>query len=190
MTATAPFTPTDAAPETVRRFARILGALAALIAARFLRRPDLLALIVPLWRWLNRAVRRLERAVARPVVARATGKQQEHTAPAPAARMRLPGGRGWVVRVLGYEAVGYASQLQHLLCEPEMQALLAAMPAVGRVLRPVCRMLGVTGVAGLALPVPSRPRRVRVTQEPAWEPGRAALRAGDWRFPPVDEKLG
>ena len=34
MTTAAPFTPTDAAPETVQRFARILGALAGLIAAR------------------------------------------------------------------------------------------------------------------------------------------------------------
>ena len=190
MTTAAPFTPTDAAPETVQRFARILGALAGLIAARFLRRPDLLALIVPLWRWLNRAVRRLERAVARPVVARAPGAKRERTATAPAAGMRLPGGRGWLVRVLGYEAAAYASQLQHLLREPEMQALLAAMPAVGRVLRPVCRMLGVTAVAGLARPVRPRPRRVRAKREPAWEPGRAALLAGDGRLRPVDEKLG
>ena len=180
MMAVAPFTPTDAAPETVRRFGVILGALATLIAARFLRRPDLLGLIVPLWRWLNRAVRRLERAVARPEVARAVvakrEAKRERAAGVPAAGVRLPGGRGWLVRVLGHEAAGYASQLQHLLNEPEMQALLAARPAMGRVLRPVCRMLGVTEMPGLALPVPVRPRRVRAKREPAWEPGRAALR--------------
>ena len=171
ITTAAPFTPTDAAPETVQRFARILGALAGLIAARFLRRPDLLALIVPLWRWLNRAVRRLERAVARPVVARAPGAKRERTATAPAAGMRLPGGRGWLVRVLGYEAAAYASQLQQLLREPEMQALLAAMPGMARVLRPVCRMLLLEEVAAVALPV-----RVRVRPERAPKPKRERVR--------------
>ena len=178
----------------------ILAGLAAVVAARFLRQPHLLALILPLWGRLNRAVRRLERAVARPVVAPVVAvpvvavpvvaAKRERARKPPAAGVRLPGGRGWLVRVLGYEAAGYASQLQHLLNEPEMQALLAALPAVGRVLRPVCRMLGVTEVVGLAVPeVAEKPRRVRAKRIPVWEPGRAALRAGDWRLRPVDEKL-
>ena len=165
-----------------------------MVAARFLRQPHLLALILPLWGRLNRAVRRLERAVAhpvaRPVVAPVVAAKRERARKPPTAGVRLPGGRGWLVRVLGYEAAGYASQLQHLLNEPEMQALLLALPAVGRVLRPVCRMLGVTAVVGLAVPeVAEKPRRVRAKRIPVWEPGRAALRAGDWRLRPLDETL-
>ena len=54
----------------------------------------------------------------------------------------LPRGRGWLVGELGAEAAGYGSQLAHVLAGPQMQALLAAVPGAGRVLRPVCRMLG------------------------------------------------
>lgn len=187
--AAAPFTPTDAAPESVRRFGLILARLAATVAWRFLREPALVALIVPLWNWLNRAVRRLERAMTGPAVARAAVAKQ---ARGPRAQgVRLPGGRGWLVRVLGHEAAASASQLQHLLNDPEMQAMLVALPAVGRVLRPVCRMLGVTEVAGLAAPaVAPKPRRVRTRRTPVWEPGRAALRAGDLTWRQVEEKPG
>ena len=68
------------------------------------------------------------------------------------------------MRALGYEAAGYGSQLAALLAEPELQALLLAAPAAGRILRPLCRMLGVEPVGALA-PVaadaPVRKRRVR-----------------------------
>ncbi|MBC7635866.1 MAG: hypothetical protein H7251_09715, partial [Acetobacteraceae bacterium] len=37
----------------------------------------------------------------------------------------------------------YGCQLEALLAEPAMQAALADMPGLGRVLRPLCRMLGV-----------------------------------------------
>ncbi len=41
-------------------------------------------------------------------------------------------------------AAAGAAQLQTLLTEPEMAALTAAAPQMGRLLRPLCRMLGVT----------------------------------------------
>ena len=72
------------------------------------------------------------------------------------ARVRsvaLPSGRGWLVRELGYEAAGYGAQLEHLLADPGVQELLARVPAVGRILRPVCRMLGVAVVGALVAPV-------------------------------------
>ena len=85
-------------------------------------------------------------------------------------KVRLPSGRGWLVRALGYEAAGYGSQLAALLAEPELQALLLAAPAAGRILRPLCRMLGVEPVGALApvaadAPVQARrvrPKRVRI----------------------------
>ena len=54
----------------------------------------------------------------------------------------LPGGFAWVVRRMPHAAV-YGSQLRHWLRDPEVLALLAATPRAGRVLRPLCRMLGI-----------------------------------------------
>ena len=66
-----PLRATDSMPELVRRVALILAALAGLVAARFLRRPHLAGLIVPLWHRLQRVAPRLGRVMARPVVMRA-----------------------------------------------------------------------------------------------------------------------
>ncbi len=41
------------------------------------------------------------------------------------------------------QAAAAASQLQHLLADPAMADLLAAAPQAGRLLRPLCQMLGV-----------------------------------------------
>jgi len=102
------------------------------------------------------------------------------------ARRRLPGGFGWLVR-LAPETTCHGSQLQHLLSDPEMTALLAAAPQIRRLLRPLCRMLAVapppeppgtpepaarTIAPGDANPIgsptttaPSRARRRRATSE-------------------------
>ncbi len=103
-----------------------------------------MALTVPLWSWLSRSVQRFGRAVVRKRVVRAA--RPDRVRVAPVARVRLPSRRGWLVGVLGYEAVGYGLQLEHLLAEPEMQALVAALPGLGRVLRPLKRMLGLVDV--------------------------------------------
>jgi hypothetical protein len=50
---------------------------------------------------------------------------------------------GWLVRAAGWEAAGFGSQLRAVLAEPEMVALLEAVPQAARVLRPLCRMLAV-----------------------------------------------
>ncbi|MBC7634318.1 MAG: hypothetical protein H7251_01820 [Acetobacteraceae bacterium] len=74
------------------------------------------------------------------------------------APVRLPTGRGWLVRELGYEAVACALQLEALLTEPAMRAALQALPAAGRVLRPVCRILGVPeAVIATIAPVAAAP---------------------------------
>ena len=166
------------APEVVCRLALILAGLAAVVARRFLREPKLVGLIIPLWSWLSRSARRFERAVTRPVVrvpavvrvrrvaARAVAVPSGIATPL----VRLPSRKAWLVRALGWEAAAYGSQLSHLLGEPEMQAVLASVPAVGRILRPLCRMLGATGLEGTpAAPVARakrvRPKVVRVVRE-------------------------
>ncbi|MBV8094423.1 MAG: hypothetical protein JO110_14600, partial [Acetobacteraceae bacterium] len=55
---------------------------------------------------------------------------------------RLPGGFGWLLRLVP-GAAAYGSQVQHLLADPEMAALLAGAPQAARILRPLCRMLGI-----------------------------------------------
>ncbi len=174
MNAAAPFTPSPAAPDVVRAFAGILAGLAAVLARVLLRRPDLVRLTVPLWRWLNASVRRLERAVTQTGRVRAVVPPSLPRPVRAVGAVRLPQRRAWLVRELGWEVAGFGSQLQHLLSQDEMQALLAARPAVGRVLRPICRMLGIE-VAGLKPEPPVearvRPPRVRTKRERPWSPG-------------------
>jgi len=185
---------TETAPETMRRLGLIVAGLAALIARRFLRDPKFGALVGPLWSWLNRSVQRFGRVrsvavPARPLAARRPVVAVERSVPV-RVRVRLPGGRGWLVKALGWEAAGYGSQLQTLLAEPEMVALLAALPAVGRVLRPLGRMLGVQvgpvveKVAKVAKVRVPRVRRLRPRREKPWSPGRSPV---SWW---VDAKTG
>ena len=155
----------DVAPELVQRLCWIVAGLAAVVARRFLREPKFFALIIPLWSWLGRSGRRFGRVKLQPVAVPAVVRAvMPRVARARVVKVRLPSGRGWLVRALGYEAAGYGSQLAALLAEPELQALLLAAPAAGRILRPLCRMLGVEPVGALA-PVaadaPVRKRRVR-----------------------------
>ena len=55
----------------------------------------------------------------------------------------LPRRFAWLVGLVPYEAAGFASQMRTMLGEPEMVVLLAASPQARRVLRPLCRMLGI-----------------------------------------------
>ena len=136
-------------PELVRRLGWIVAGLGAVVARRFLKEPRFFALILPLFGWLRRSARRFERAVARPVVVRAEAvpevgaARMAVVAGVARVRVRFPARRAWLVRALGWEAAGYGSQLEALLTEPAMVALLAEVPAVGRIMRPLCRMLGV-----------------------------------------------
>jgi hypothetical protein len=140
-----PFGLPDTAPEVARRFAVIMAGLGALIARRFLKMPHLTGFTLLLWGRLNRAVQRLHRALARPV-----GKVRAPRVPVDRdddeMRVRpvsLPAGRGWIVRELGWEAAAYKGHLEILLADPAMLAALAATPGAARILRPICRMLGV-----------------------------------------------
>jgi hypothetical protein len=69
----------------------------------------------------------------------------------------LPQGFAWMLKLVPGTAV-YGSQLQHLLAEPEMAALLAAAPtALRRPIRSLCWMLGISPPPILALPPRPRP---------------------------------
>ena len=176
----------EVAPELVRQVGLILAALAAVVARRFLQNPKLVLLIVPLWHRLTKVSVRLGRVRARglaPVRARQAGVRR-----GPAV---LPRGKAWLLHELGYEAAGHASQLAHVLSAPAAQAVLAAMPGAGRVLRPLCRMLGlpaalaVGAVPEAVMPKPA-PRAVAAALLPAgvWVPLPVGPEPALWRRDP------
>lgn len=159
-----------AAPGIAQRLAVILLALAALVASGFLKDPRRVGLITPLWTRITRAARRFARAMAhlaagtaprpsRPGRGSAGGKP-----PAP-----LPSGRAWLVVALRHNAANFASQLNHLLSEPQAAALVAASPQAARILRPLCHILGITPAC-----VPLLPRRRARPKPPAPTPSRPA----------------
>jgi len=162
------------APDFSRRVGLILASLIAIIARRFVREPRLAALAIPLCARLTRAARRCARLMAglaagRPSRPRKPGRRGG------AHPNRLPTGRGWLVRALGYEVAGCASQLAALLAEPAAAALLALLPAIGRILRPIVHMLTVPVAIPRRRPAPVATAPVAA---PLFEPfGKVAFRS-------------
>ena len=161
-------------PAPAERFARVIAGLCAAVAARIggPAGPGLPGpLIVLIWT-------RLQRMAAR--VTRLAAHVQAGTLPPPRRRAvprrtvsppytRLPRSFAWLVRHVPAAASG-ATQLQELLADPEMAALIEAAPQIGRVLRPLCRMLGVDPPPVLRRPPPAA---AAVRPAPPQEPPRS-----------------
>jgi len=158
------------------RLAPIIAGLCRAVASRAAADRALAPLLVLVWSRLRRMAARFASLAARADA----GAPPHAGAPArPSAaslsglrpsgpRERLPDRFAWLLRLVP-EAACHGAQVQHLLSEPGIAALLAAAPRAGRVLRPLCRMLGVA--PGPALSV----RRERAPGEP---PGRGRDAAG------------
>ncbi|MCC6716387.1 MAG: hypothetical protein IT555_00740 [Acetobacteraceae bacterium] len=141
-------------------FANILTGLRAAIGAHLGRDRTRADLFMLAWARIGRAAQRFQRlfdrwqagALPRPRPSRAgrpgTKREKPH----------FPTGRAWLVAAVGYQAAGHASQLQHFLARPDLADFLAAAPQAGRILRPLCRMLGLTPPAMLALPIRPQPQ--------------------------------
>ena len=158
------------------RFALLIEALCESVAAshaRGLAGP----VIVLIWGRLRRMAARFAAAARIPVAPRASRPARSSPAqsrpassrPGADGRPRLPGGFGWLIR-LSPAAACHGGQLQRLLADPEMAALLAAAPRMARVLRPLCRMLAVKPPPGLLGP----PNRARPPATRAVASGEAA----------------
>ena len=78
----------------------------------------------------------------------------------------LPRRFGWLVQEGKHQAAGIACQLEHLLAEPEMAALLDAAPQARQILRPVCRALAIALPWTVTPPRPRKPRKPRPKPEP------------------------
>ena len=151
-----PFPPAD-------RFAGIVDGLCRAVAAQIAGGRLAGPLIILIWTRLRHIARRFggiaarlnagrlrRRAAPRRRPAQETPRPRRHRGPRP-----LPQGFAWLIRLAPGAAAGAASQLRHLLAEPDMAALIAAAPQTGRSLRSLCWMLGVR-------PPPDLPRRRRV----------------------------
>ncbi len=117
---------------------------------------------------------RAGRLIARAARRRAQPEPRPAEAPLPRdgfRKGRMPGWFGWLIDFLPYHAAGYASQLRHMLAhDAEIRALIATSPQAGRILRPLCRMLGIE--PGPDLPPSLFPPRVAdaATCEPQLKP--------------------
>ncbi len=162
------------------RLARIIDGLCQAVAARgpggFLATP----LLVLLWSRLKQASVRILRLAARagtPPAPRAALRQPAARQPVQHPPRRLPHRAGWLLQPVP-DARAIAAQLQHLLAQPDMAALLAAAPGIERLLRPLCRMLGVTRPTLPPRPVPpSRPAPRQAPPSPPPPPASPQSRA-------------
>jgi len=152
-----------AAPALGASMCAILMALAALVAHAFLRDPFHVALINPLWTRITRAARRFDRLMARV----AAGTEQPRPSrpasrPDPCLAVRsgrrpvvsLPNRTAWLTVALSHHGAGRRSQIEHLLADPRTAEIIAAVPQAVSLLRPICRILGISHPA-----IPPRPRR-------------------------------
>jgi hypothetical protein len=130
----------------VERLALSLDGLARCVAARIVARVMSAAMIVLVCARVRRAERDIRGLLARfqagrlrvsavPRVGRGGGGR---TGP-----RVLPSRFGWLLPLVPGEAACFAGQIRAVLAEPQMEALIAVSPQARRVLRPVCRMLGI-----------------------------------------------
>ncbi len=123
----------------------ILTGLRAAIARIAPKIPARTALLVLAWNRISRAATRYERLFAQ----FRAGTLPQPGAPRPPrpARPRqplyLPTRPAWLIAECR-EAAAIACQLQHFLVTEEAAEFIAAVPRAGRILRPLCRMLGIT----------------------------------------------
>jgi hypothetical protein len=147
--------PTDPA----ERFDRIMRSLQRAVADNHVARGVSGPLVLLIWNFLGGIINRFAAIVAklrtgtlpaprsprpRAPKPRAPFPAAESPAPAkpPRKKRLLPNAEMWLVKLLGWHVGGLGSQLEHLLKDPDMAALIAAAPQLGRLLRPLCRALG------------------------------------------------
>ena len=91
----------------------------------------------------------------------------------PRAIPRLPAPRGWLAGATDHHVRSRASQLQHLLDDPDFPTFLAEAPQAGRILRPLCHALALPEPAWLKRPPrpkPIRPPRAKPPEPEAGQP--------------------
>lgn len=171
--------PATTLPSPTERLASIIAWLAASVAEQGHHRRLAGTLVVAIWTRLHRIAASF-RAVAatpippprppRPEQAAPVATQDPDAPPQPTRAPRrppaMPYGARWLLRLIASATVSLA-QLEDLLRDPQMAALLAADPRLGRILRALCWALGVH--RDLA-PPPRRRRKPQAAALPPAEP--------------------
>lgn len=142
--------------DLAARFRTIIERLCHAVALRGAEKkfgPDGGAIVLLLWARLHRAMTRFSSLAAgaplpRPRASRPRGNHPR----AP----DLPRRRGWILGPVP-EAAATAGHLRAFLADQAVAALAAADPRIARILRPLCRTLGLAPPAWLRRPRPKRP---------------------------------
>ena len=133
------------------RVSEILGQLRQHVANRLAPRRDLQPLVLLLWGTMARAMRRFARyaewaATGRPPPKpKRVPREPDPTTPSQPSKPRRRLSRRWAwLNAQAPGAGNFGSQLQHMIdTDPEMQALLMAVPEARTMLQPILRILGV-----------------------------------------------
>ncbi len=183
-----PGTPPPTPADLSDRFAAILEGLYQ-ATARTVRDPISGLLILLICGRLRRITRRFAALAARyaagtlrPLRAPTTEPRTEpgaepgapglHPPPPrdPPPRDPLPRGYAWLIRLVP-GAANFGTQLQYLLSQPEMAAMIAEVPRMATLLRPLCRALAAHPTPPLP-PDPPRTRPPRPLKPPREKPPR------------------
>jgi hypothetical protein len=190
-----PGTPPPTPADLSDRFAAILEGLYQ-ATARTVRDPISGLLILLICGRLRRITRRFASLAARyaagtlrPLRTPATEPRTAGPDPPPPRdppRDPLPRGYAWLIRLVP-GAANFGTQLQYLLSQPEMAAMIAEVPQMSRLLRPLCRALA----AHPTPPLPPNPQRTMLPRPPREKPPRPVSDKPDPRIlrrkPPPDE---
>ncbi len=148
------------------RLAVIVAGLYGVIAPRAAAEWAITALLVRLVTRLDHMVLRLDRLVARWQAGTLAPPRPSRASRPRTSRPRLafPRAAAWLNRLIPATA-RWSPGIGLLLASPECQALIADAPQAGRILRPLCHMLGIP--LPVALRLPKRPRRPAPNPPPA-----------------------
>src|SRR5271170_1118584 len=157
-------------PSLTDRFACLIGGLQHVVAAYIAKDRTAGPLIRLLWGRLSRIQQRfarlVERAKAGPLPL--PPPRQRTMSPDEVRQPRKPGlpqKFGWVGQLMGYEARASSGWLEKQLADPEMQAFIPAAPQAGRILRPLCHMLGIKPDPKILPPPPKRAKKPEPVQK-------------------------
>ena len=171
---------------TASAFAEALAQVVATIFTYLFHRPNGLgANAMPILNRISRANQRIQRLMQR--LATGTWKAPKARAKRETATPREPRPKtpyisqahGWIGQTYGYFIRGYFLLAEHTLTKPETQALLADLPpealkSLGRTVRPLCRLFGITPPECLRLPKRERKPRPKSKRKP--KPRKLRLR--------------
>ena len=178
----------DAPPNPLAvRFSALIDGMREALAATGGRGVLTGPMLIVLWARLRNLARRFAYLLANPEKGALTPRRSrpkpaqnaENTPPKEPTRrrpppFRFPTGFAWLLPLVPGASTG-GSRLIYLLYDPEMKALLDAIPKLAEILRPLCRMLGVPASILPADPRPRAPRAPRPPRPPRprkWRPRR------------------